>query len=49
MDSGEQFGISFKETVKIIFGYKENFGNTPRVHGNTDPPGGSHMLIAPMT
>ena len=41
MDSGEQFGISFRETVKKHFGNKGDFGNFSREYGNTDPLGAS--------
>ena len=37
MDPGEQFSISFKGTIKNIFGTKGDFGNFSREHGNTDP------------
>ena len=41
MDSGEEFGISFRETIKSIFGNKGDFGNFSREHWNTDPQGSS--------
>ena len=40
MDSGKQFGISFREQSKNIFRNKGAFGSFSREHGNTDPPGG---------
>ena len=42
VDSGEQFGISFRGTVKNIFGNKGDFGNFSKEYENTDPPGGPH-------
>ena len=37
MGFGEQFSISFKETLKNVFGNKGDFGDFSMDHGNTDP------------
>ena len=39
MDSGKQFGISFKRTVKKHFGNMGDYGDFFREHRNTDPWG----------
>ena len=37
VDSGKQFGISFKGAVKKFFGNNRDFGNFSWENGNTDP------------
>ena len=37
VEFGEQFSISFKGTLKNIFGNKGDFGDFSMDHGNTDP------------
>ena len=35
VDSGEDFGISFKGTLKKMFGNKGDYGDLSREHGST--------------
>ena len=43
MDSGEQFGISFKGRVKNRFGNKGDFVHLSREYGNTNSWGASYI------
>ena len=46
MDSGEQFGISFKGKSEKNHGTKGDFGDLSRGHGSTDPLGASNSDLS---